>query len=200
MTKRKNSTELDLQVHTENKDKLHNLLNNLRRSIDDDKMPKAKELLKISNKNDKILRPPNSYIIYTNQLNNFGLLKTVGEYCEKYQITKEDLVPISKKLSKELWKELSEKYQEFFRKLALEVKMEHENLYPDYKFDPKRKSRRGTIKQYIPPQQEEEPSEDNNEPMEDAFDDSQDSEEDDFPTFDENPPLSPEILQHSNHF
>ena len=99
MTKRKNPTadlnELALQVHTENKDKLHNLLNNLRRSIDDDKMPKAKELLKISNKNDKILRPPNSYIIYTNQLNNFGLLKIVGEYCEKYQINKQDLVMLN---------------------------------------------------------------------------------------------------------
>src|SRR4051794_11321849 len=107
MTKRQNSVELDKstsQAYSENKDELHKLLDLLKWLIDEDKMPKAKELLKTSDKNGKILRPPNSNLIYTNLLGKLGLLDIIKEYCEKYKFNKQDLVPISKKLSKILWK------------------------------------------------------------------------------------------------
>ena len=78
--KRPNTINLDgsaLQVYAEFKEQLHNLLNSLRSLIDNDKMPKAKELLKPPDKNGKISRPQNSNIIYTNQLNKIGLLEII---------------------------------------------------------------------------------------------------------------------------
>src|SRR4051794_8217385 len=218
MAKRKNSIDLDesaLQVFAEYKDKLNHLLASLRQLIDNDDMPKAKDLLKPPDKSGKIRRPPNSNIIYTNQLNKVGLLEIIREYCENYEINKQNLVPISKKLSKILWKELSENYQKFFDKLASEVSVEHRILYPKYKYRPKRKSRVGTIKYYDPKtkkssresNQVDESNvehttqvdyEDDNELDEQM--DSQDSENDDdyLPTFVENPPSSP--LQSSQFY
>src|SRR5436190_7332886 len=128
MAKRPNTINLDesaLQVYAECNEQLQNLLNSLRSLIDNDEMPKAKELLKPPDKNGKIPRPQNSNIIYTNQLNKVGLLDIIREYCKRYNINKQNLIPISKKLSKILWNELSENYQKFFIILASEVATEH---------------------------------------------------------------------------
>ncbi|RGB31728.1 hypothetical protein C1646_670673 [Rhizophagus diaphanus] len=132
------------QAYTENKDNMENVLNLLRIAIDNDEMPKAKELLQVNKKTKKgsnpIKRPSNSNIIYTNQLGKFGLLDITRKFCDENGINKQKLVPISKKISAILWKELSTVHQKFFEELASEVKKEHETMYPFYKYQPKRKA------------------------------------------------------------
>ncbi|CAB4412698.1 unnamed protein product [Rhizophagus irregularis] len=131
------------QAYNENKDNMENVLNLLRIAIDNDEMPKAKELLQVNKKTKKgsnpIKRPSNSNIIYTNQLGKFGLLDIIRRFCDDNGINKQKLVPISKKISNILWKELSPVHQKFFEELASEVKKEHEAMYPSYKYKPKRK-------------------------------------------------------------
>src|ERR1051326_2474577 len=114
VNKKLDLNKLTSQVYEECKDKLQDLLDHLRQKIDDDEMPEAKKLLRKPDKNGKIPRPSNSNIIYTNQLGKLGLLAIVRDYCELFNINKQNLVPISKKLSKILWEELPEKYRQFF--------------------------------------------------------------------------------------
>ncbi|RIA85987.1 hypothetical protein C1645_780688, partial [Glomus cerebriforme] len=54
-------------------------------------------------------------------------------------------MPTSKKLSNILWEELSINYREFFTDLASKVVIEHGQVYPDYKYEPKKRCRKGTI-------------------------------------------------------
>ena len=82
------------------------------------------ELLKPPDKNVKSLNPKFN-IIYTNQFNKVGLLEIIREYCERYNINKQSLVTISKKLVKILW---PENYQKFFGKLVSEVSVEHTQI------------------------------------------------------------------------
>lgn len=132
-------TDLILQIRSENKDELDNLLILFKTKINNDEMPKANEVLRYQNSNKKIKRPPNSNIIYTNQICKFGLLDIVRNFCEKNEINKQKLAPISKNLSKILWKDLSNEHQKFFEEMALKVSAEHKKLYPNYKYNPERK-------------------------------------------------------------
>ncbi|RIA94975.1 hypothetical protein C1645_817348 [Glomus cerebriforme] len=134
-----NLNELAIQVNNENKDELNKLLSSLREAIDKNEMPTAKDLLRDQKSSTKIKRPPNSNIIYTNQLNRFGFLDIIRKFCDKHRINKQKLMPLSKKVSKILWEELPERYQKFFKGLASEVSKEHKNLYPDYIYKPNRK-------------------------------------------------------------
>jgi hypothetical protein len=142
-----NLDKLVLQVHSENKDELDNLLNSFQKKIDNDEMPKANELVRGQDFNKKIKRPPNSNIIYTNQIGKFGLLNIVRNFCEKHGINKQYLVPILKKLSKILWKNLSNEHQKFFVELGVKAGVEHKRLYPNYKYKPKRTT---LLKHYEP--------------------------------------------------
>lgn len=132
------SHKLALQVRSENKDELDNLLFLFEKKIDNDEMPKANEILRYQDTDKKIKRPPNSHIIYTNQIGKSGLLNIVRNFCDKNGINKQKLVPISKKLSKILWEDLSNEHQKFFEELALKVSVEHKKLYPNYKYVPKK--------------------------------------------------------------
>src|SRR4051812_44205232 len=132
------STDLDIlasQAYTENKD----ILVSLNNAVISNERPEANEFLRDQGSNKKIKRPPNSYIIYTILLNKYGLLAIIRKFCEKHKINKQKLVPISKKISKTLWNELSIVHKNIFSDLALEVEKEHKILYPDYKYQPKRK-------------------------------------------------------------
>jgi hypothetical protein len=152
MSSRPNTEELAKKVYAENEDALNELLKSFLCAIDLDQMPKADEILNKKSRNAKnnIPRPPNSNIIYTNLLNNFGLLGIIRKFCEKHGINKQSLIPISKKLSKILWNKISDEHRKFFDELAAEVSSEHKKMYPDYKYKPKRKDRKGTIIQYKP--------------------------------------------------
>ncbi|CAB4412697.1 unnamed protein product [Rhizophagus irregularis] len=141
-------SELTLQVRSENKEELDNLLILLEKKIDNDEMPKANEILRYHDSDKKIKRPPNSIIIYTNQIGKFGLLNIVRNFCEKNGINKQKLVPISKKLSKILWEDLSSEHQNFFEELALKVNVEHKKLYPNYKYAVRKRKVCTTYKQY----------------------------------------------------
>ncbi|CAB4392437.1 unnamed protein product [Rhizophagus irregularis] len=136
-------SELTLQVRSENKEELDNLLISFEKRIDNNEMPKANEILRHQDSDKKIKRPPNSNIIYTNQIGKYGLLDIIRNFCDKNGINKQKLVPISIKLSKILWKDLSNEHQNFFEELALKVNVEHKKLYPNYKYVPviKRKAR-----------------------------------------------------------
>ncbi|CAB4483575.1 hypothetical protein RhiirA5_357093 [Rhizophagus irregularis] len=140
--------ELILQVRSENKEELDNLLILLEKKIDNDEMPKANEILRYHDSDKKIKRPPNSIIIYTNQIGKFGLLNIIRNFCEKHGINKQKLVPISKKLSKILWEDLSSEHQNFFEELALKVNVEHKKLYPNYKYAVRKRKVRTTYKLY----------------------------------------------------
>ncbi|RIA94973.1 hypothetical protein C1645_525448 [Glomus cerebriforme] len=142
MTQKLVLQELALQVHSENKVELDDVLNSLREAIDKNEMPTAKDLLRDQKSSTKIKRPPNSNIIYTNLLNRFGFLDIIGKFCEKHEISKQKLIPLSKKVSIISWKELPDQYQKFFEELALKVSAEHKILYPNYKYQPIRKSSR----------------------------------------------------------
>ncbi|RIA94972.1 hypothetical protein C1645_525440 [Glomus cerebriforme] len=150
------SSELDEladQVSIEHENELNDFLYSFKNKIDNDEMPKAIEILQDQidkkNENEKIKRPPNSNIIYTNQLNRFGFLDIIRKFCDKHKINKQKLIPLSKKVSKILWKELPEHYQKFFETLASEVKAEHKLLYPTYKYQPiRKKSNFTTFKPY----------------------------------------------------
>ncbi|CAB4412695.1 unnamed protein product [Rhizophagus irregularis] len=123
----------------ENKDKIEEVLNLFRNAIDNDEMPKAKELLQVKKGSNSIKRPPNYNIIYVNQLGKFGLLDIIRKFCDEHGINKQNMVPICKKISKILWDELSVEHKNFFSNLAIEVEREHRRLYPNYKYRPMRK-------------------------------------------------------------
>ncbi|CAB5361665.1 unnamed protein product [Rhizophagus irregularis] len=185
------------QAYTENKVDIENVLNLLRIAIDNNEMPKAKELL-LFNKTTKkgsnpIKRPSNSNIIYTNQLGKFGLLKIIRKFCDENGINKQNLVPISKKISAILWKELSTVHQKFFEELALDVKKEHQLMYPNYKYQPERKKYKSTkFINYVPNNesiiQPVVTSHDDNDKFdeqmeEDGYEDYEDYEDDGLPKF-----------------
>ncbi|CAB4412692.1 unnamed protein product [Rhizophagus irregularis] len=147
--------KLVTQAYIENKDKIEEVLNLLRNAIDNGRMPNAKELLQVNKKTKKgsnpIKRPSNSNIIYTNQLGKFGLLDIIRKFCDENGINKQKLVPISKKISNILWKELSTVHQKFFEELALDVKKEHQLMYPNYKYQTERKKYKSTkFINYVP--------------------------------------------------
>jgi hypothetical protein len=208
------------QAHIENRVEMVKVLELLRNAIDNNEMPSPKELLQ-NKKNkkkpsDSIKRPSNSNIIYTNQLGKFGLLTIIRKFCDKHGINKQKLVPISKKISKILWKELSTVHQKFFEQLASEVKKEHEKMYPNYKYRPKRKPSNYTkFKQFDPNDSKTKTTDCTSSPMnnisfadpvssqeyhedeeldEDIFEDldlSEDELPDGYPKFHEEPPSTP---------
>jgi hypothetical protein len=136
MSSRLSTDELAKKVYVESESALDELLKSFLYAIDFDQMPKADEILnkKSRNPKNKIHRPPNSNLLYTNLLNNFGLLEIIKKFCEKHETNKQNMVPISKKLSKILWNKISVNYKKFFDKLAAEVMLEHRKMYPDYKY------------------------------------------------------------------
>ena len=146
-----NTDALTLQAYADCKKELENLLNLLISHIRN-KIPKAKDFLP-KNK-DKITRPANSNIIYTNLLNKLGLLKIAREFCENNKINKQHLVPITKKISKILWKEIPDVHKKFFDELANEVAAEHKRLYPNYKYEPKRRIKKDTTYKHYKPKME----------------------------------------------
>ncbi|RGB31725.1 hypothetical protein C1646_763704 [Rhizophagus diaphanus] len=127
------------QFYIEKKDELDNLLILFEKKIDHGEMPKANEILRCQDTTKKIRRPPNSNIIYTNQIAKFGLLNIIRKFCDENGINKQKLVPISKKISANLWEKLSTEHQKFFKDLALDVKNLHQRMHPDYKYQPERK-------------------------------------------------------------
>ncbi|UZO27625.1 uncharacterized protein OCT59_019815 [Rhizophagus irregularis] len=127
---------LTLQVYTENKV----ILDTLKNTTVNSKVPKANEFLQDQNsKDNKIKRPPNSYIIFSVLLNKYGLLDIIRKFCDNHKINKQKLVPISKIISKNLWNELSIEHKNIYSNLAVEVEKEHKKLYPDYNYQPMRK-------------------------------------------------------------
>ena len=93
---------------------MDNLLKLIEKKIDNGEMLKAKELLQNKYSSTKIKRPPNSNIIYTNQLGELGLLNIVREFSNKCGIKKQRVVSISKKVSNFLWEKLSDRHQKYF--------------------------------------------------------------------------------------
>src|ERR1044071_4272571 len=75
--------KLTLQAHADYKMELGELLNLLGDSIDN-KIPKARDFL--PKHQNRITRPTNSNIIYTNLLNKLGLLEIAREFCESNEI------------------------------------------------------------------------------------------------------------------
>ncbi|RGB26120.1 hypothetical protein C1646_675053 [Rhizophagus diaphanus] len=142
------------RVLIEKKDELDSLMVLFKRKIINNDMPKADEIVRyqdLGNSGTKIKRPPNSNLIYTNQLGKCGLLSIIRNFCDHYGINKQKLVPISKKVSKTLWERLSPVHQGFFLELALKVSKEHKLLHPDYKYKPERKKKKTTTYKHYDP-------------------------------------------------
>ncbi|GBB97730.1 hypothetical protein RclHR1_03050019 [Rhizophagus clarus] len=129
------------KVLVEKKEEFNNLIISFQNKIDNGEMPKANEIVRDQDSGNKIKRPPNSHIIYTNHLGKGGLLNIIRNFCEEHNINKQYLVPISKKVSKSLWEKLSPTHKKFFEDLAVEVSDEHKRLHPNYKYKPVRKIR-----------------------------------------------------------
>ncbi|CAB4460710.1 uncharacterized protein OCT59_010189 [Rhizophagus irregularis] len=143
--------DLSARVLTEKEDELETLILLFESKIDNNKMPTANEIVKHQDSKKKIKRPPNSNIIYTNQLGKCGLLDIIRNFCDHHGINKQKLVPISKKVSKTLWERLSPVHQGFFEELALKVSKEHKLKHPNYKYQPERKKKKTpTYKHYDP--------------------------------------------------
>ncbi|CAB4416464.1 unnamed protein product [Rhizophagus irregularis] len=142
------------KVLTEKRDELDSLILLFVNKINNNDMPKADEIVRdqdLGNSGKKIKRPPNSNIIYTNQLGKCGLLSIIRNFCDHHGINKQKLVPISKKVSKTLWERLSPVHQGFFEELALKVSKEHKLKHPNYKYQPERKKKKTpTYKHYDP--------------------------------------------------
>ncbi|GBB97963.1 hypothetical protein RclHR1_31050001 [Rhizophagus clarus] len=136
------------KVLVEKTEELKNLIISFQNKIDNREMPKANEIVRVQDSGNKIKRPPNSNIIYTNQLGKCGLLDIIRGFCEEHDINKQKLVPISKKVSKSLWEELSPIHKKFFEDLATEVSDEHKKLHPNYKYKPVRKVRTEPMYKY----------------------------------------------------
>ncbi|GET01584.1 hypothetical protein GLOIN_2v1846864 [Rhizophagus clarus] len=108
------------KVLVEKKEEFNNLIISFQNKIDNGEMPKANEIVRDQDSGNKIKRPPNSHIIYTNHLGKGGLLNIIRNFCEEHNINKQYLVPIN---------------------LAVEVSDEHKRLHPNYKYKPVRKIR-----------------------------------------------------------
>lgn len=142
--------DVPARVLVEKKDELENLIVIFKSKIDNNELPKANEIVRdqVSGSRNKIKRPPNSNLIYTNQLGKNGLLDIIRKFCEEYGINKQKMVPISKKVSKTLWNKLSPVHQKFFEELALKVSKEHKLLHPNYKYKPERKKKKTITYKY----------------------------------------------------
>jgi hypothetical protein len=152
-----NIDELVTKVLVENENDLNELITLFQDKIDNKELPKAASIVKDQDSEKKIKRPPNSNILYTNQLGKCGLLQIIRNFCNKYKINKQSLVPISKKVSKHLWKKLSPVHQQFFDELASEVVEEHKKLHPNYKYKPERRKRKTTTYKHYDPKKTSKP-------------------------------------------
>jgi hypothetical protein len=140
--------DLVSQFFFDNKAELDNLLNRFKNEINKDEMLKFNELWQ-NHDSIKPKRPPNSFLLYSNQLRKCGLYDIIKNFCGKHGINRKKQNTLLCKITGILWKESV--HQKFFKELALEVKRLHQAKYPNYKFQPKKRSGSGIKFKYIDP-------------------------------------------------
>nr|ANQ32953.1 MATA-HMG [Rhizophagus irregularis] len=84
-----------------------------------------------------IPRPPNSFFLMKNCL--LLELKHSG-----HRITMPNLC----KMAREIWKEIPQDAKNMYDALAIQAQILHQRVYPNYRFEPKKKTR---FKQFVPP-------------------------------------------------
>jgi hypothetical protein len=122
----------------------------LRISIRTPDFLKPEDLLpKLKSKTDKVKRPANSFILYTNQLRKYGLSSLVKEkICVENIVERKKEMPMERQLAGMLWRSLGDedKIKKFFNELASKVAVKHSEEFPEYKLVPKKSNQNDVIK------------------------------------------------------
>lgn len=132
-------------------DEINETVGSLLNAIKTGVISNANEYLpKSEKKNGQAKRPPNSNILCSNQLMNFGVRKIAKNICEKHDYNKQRIMVISRQFTGRIWQEkISDDTKKYFDNLAHEVNKLHKLKYPGYKLvKSKRRNKKFTIKQY----------------------------------------------------
>ncbi|CAG8652415.1 uncharacterized protein OCT59_010192 [Rhizophagus irregularis] len=130
-----------LNHYDEHLNEINETVDKLLNAIKIDDIPNAiKFLPKSEKKNGRAKRPPNSNILCSNQLMNFGIRKIAENICEKYDYDKQRILILSRQFTGRIWKEIiSVETKQYFENLAKDIDNLHKEKYPDYKLKSRRK-------------------------------------------------------------
>lgn len=139
-----------LEYYNEFKSDLIKVRESLFEAIEIGDIPNAEALLPKYKNDGRVKRPASSIILFTNQLNRFGMLEIAGRICEKYQYNKQRKMGLARQLGGIIWNDLPDDIKEYFDKLAKEVVVNHKIKYPEYEFKPNNKRKGMIFKPYYP--------------------------------------------------